>query len=128
MGGNTAVENVTKFILVSPLLFSFDKFIISYLQKKNNVQVAQNSGNLFVKNYLQKSLDKKCGVWYNGFGGLVLQVSGTPNKKGRFKTAPEKGNKKGGKWTLWELNPPEFPVCKTGDHPMQSQSPKRWRF
>ena len=26
-------------------------------------------------------------------------------------------------WTVWELNPPEYPVCKTGDHPMQSHSP-----
>ena len=26
-------------------------------------------------------------------------------------------------WTLWESNPPEFPPCKGGDHPMQSQSP-----
>ena len=26
-------------------------------------------------------------------------------------------------WTLWKSNPPEYPPCKGGDHPMQSQGP-----
>ena len=32
-------------------------------------------------------------------------------------------------WTSWESNPPVFPPCKGGDHPMQSRGPyieDRW--
>lgn len=31
-------------------------------------------------------------------------------------------------WTLWKSNPPEYPPCKGGDHPMQSQGPCRPPF